>query len=219
IEDFEQSMDIMFWGGVYPTLNLLPRMLQRQSGHIVNITSVGGKVAVPHLSPYGAAKFAAVGFSEGLAAELWRSGVQVTTVVPGLMRTGSYLNAFFKGNHQPEFKWFALIDNLPIMSMDAEVAAHNIVSAIRRGDTELVLTLPAKILVKFHGVFPVLTTKLLGLINRVVLPEGTNTQKKRGMDIQENIQAPFFNFATTWGRSAARRLNQYEDSLTEQEQE
>ena len=54
------------------------------------------KASVPHLPPYGGAKFAAVGLSEGLRAELAGQGITVTTIVPGLMRTGSYLNASFR---------------------------------------------------------------------------------------------------------------------------
>jgi short-subunit dehydrogenase len=78
----------MFWGMVYPTLAVLPQIRERLSGRIVNITSIGGKVSVPHLRPYSSAKFAAVGFSEGLSAELARDGIRVTSIVPGLMRTG-----------------------------------------------------------------------------------------------------------------------------------
>jgi NAD(P)-dependent dehydrogenase (short-subunit alcohol dehydrogenase family) len=69
-EDFQQAMDIMLWGMVHATLAVLPGMKARRRGRIVNITSLSGKVAVPHLLPYATAKFAAVGFSEGLRAEL-----------------------------------------------------------------------------------------------------------------------------------------------------
>jgi NAD(P)-dependent dehydrogenase (short-subunit alcohol dehydrogenase family) len=73
--DFRRSLDIMFWGVVRPTLGVLPSMRRRRRGRIVNITSIGGKIAVPRLLPYCSAKFAAVGFSEGLRAELRGSGV------------------------------------------------------------------------------------------------------------------------------------------------
>src|SRR5207248_8509237 len=100
LADFHQALDVMFWGAVYPTLEILPAMRARRSGEIVNITSIGGKVSVPRLVPYSSAKFAAVGFSEGAHAELAQYGINVLTVVPGLMRTGSHLNARFKGLHR-----------------------------------------------------------------------------------------------------------------------
>ena len=91
-EDFVTALDVMFWGTLYPTLAVLPQMRARGRGHIVNITSIGDLVSVPHLLPYTCAKFAAVGLSEGLRAELGPVGIRVTTVVPGLMRTGSYFS-------------------------------------------------------------------------------------------------------------------------------
>lgn len=218
LDDFQQAMDVMFWGAVYTTMALLPTMLDRNSGHIVNITSIAGKVALPHLLPYDTAKFAAVAFSEGLAAELTGTQVRVTTVVPGLMRTGSYLNAFFKGSHEEEFRWFGISDNLPLLSIDAERAAARIVRAVRRGDPEVILTLPASVLVRLHGLFPQLMIRLLGWGGRLLLPEGSNPARVRGMIIEENIESPLFHWLTGWGRSAARRFNQYSGVTTPQEQ-
>src|SRR5438477_2406633 len=108
VEDFESAMSVMFWGTLYATLAALPHMRQRGEGRIVNVTSIGGKVSIPHLVPYSCAKFAAVALSEGLRAELASSGIRVITIVPGLMRTGSHLNAKFKGKHEEEFTWFSL---------------------------------------------------------------------------------------------------------------
>jgi len=108
IDDFQMAMDVMYWGIVHPTLAVLPQMRARGSGRIVNVTSIGGKLGVPHLLPYSSAKFAAVGFSEGLAAEVAKDGIAVTTVVPGLMRTGSHLHALTKGQHEAEYGWFSL---------------------------------------------------------------------------------------------------------------
>src|SRR5581483_11648807 len=82
LEDYEAAMQIHFWATVYTTLAVLPEMRQRGSGRIVNITSIGGKISPPHLLPYNASKFAQVGFSEGLRAELAKDGVLVTTVCP-----------------------------------------------------------------------------------------------------------------------------------------
>ncbi|MEZ4570432.1 MAG: SDR family oxidoreductase [Thermomicrobiales bacterium] len=112
-EDLRRSMDTIYWGAVFPTLAVLPGMTGRGAGSIVNITSIGGYLSVPHLLPYSAAKFALAGFSEGLSAELSGTGVNVTTVVPDVMRTGSYRHARFKGQHQKEYGWFATGASLP----------------------------------------------------------------------------------------------------------
>lgn len=141
--DFEEAMDTHFWGAYHMTeaaLEHLPR-----GGRIVNIASVGGLVAVPHLTPYAASKFALVGYSDGLRAELRGRGLYVTTACPGLMRTGSHVNAFFKGQHEKEYAWFSISDAQPLLSMSAEKAAEKIVAACRRGDPALTLTLPAKL--------------------------------------------------------------------------
>ncbi|MCW5983306.1 MAG: SDR family NAD(P)-dependent oxidoreductase [Bryobacteraceae bacterium] len=209
LEDFEEALKLMFWGAVYATLAVLPEMVERKSGRIVNITSIGGKVSVPHLAPYSCAKFAAVGLSEGLRAELKHTGVRVVTIVPGLMRTGSFLNAYFKGDQESEFRWFSLGATLPLISMDAERAARQIVRATARGDSERILSLPAAALARFHGVFPGLTSELLSWTNRLILPAGDGKQKARGMDLAEQMRSRLFDALTSLGRSAAERFHQY----------
>jgi NAD(P)-dependent dehydrogenase (short-subunit alcohol dehydrogenase family) len=97
LDDFARAMDVMFWGMLHTTTAVLPQMRARGGGRIVNVTSIGGRIAVPHLAPYSAAKFAAVGLSEGLRAELAGSGVRVLTVTPGLMRTGSHVAGALQG--------------------------------------------------------------------------------------------------------------------------
>jgi short-subunit dehydrogenase len=206
LTDFQEAMDVMFWGTVYPTLAVLPQMRQRGSGHVANITSIGGKVSVPHLLPYSCAKFAAVGFSEGLRAEMARHGIKVTTVVPGLMRTGSHLNAYFKGKNEDEFTWFSLGATLPVAAMSARRAARRIVAAIRRGQAELILTPQAKALAMIHGVAPGTTADLLGVVNRV-LPqaEGGDRNRHLGRESETPLtRSPL----TALGRKAARELNQ-----------
>ncbi|HET6962326.1 MAG TPA: SDR family oxidoreductase, partial [Terriglobia bacterium] len=85
LEDYEESMKVNFWGALYVTLAVLPEMRRRQNGRIVNISSIGGKLSIPHLLPYSCSKFALTGLSEGLRAELAKDGIVVTTVCPGLM--------------------------------------------------------------------------------------------------------------------------------------
>ncbi len=144
--DFEQAMAINFWGTFNVTMAALRTMRPRGQGWIANITSIGGKVAVPHMLPYSCAKFAAVGFSEGLRAELAGTGIRVTTIVPGLMRTGGEAHASFKGKQRYERAWFSIAAETPGLSTSARRAARLIVRAIERGQAELVVGVPAKIL-------------------------------------------------------------------------
>ena len=124
-------------------------------GRIVNITSIGGKIAVPHLLPYTCAKFAAVGFSEGLRAELADTGINVTTVVPGLMRTGSHLHAEFGGEQGAEYRWFALNASAPYpIAIGTDRAARLIVRAVKRGQTECTYPVSAVVAARLSGLLP-----------------------------------------------------------------
>jgi NAD(P)-dependent dehydrogenase (short-subunit alcohol dehydrogenase family) len=209
-DDFARAMDVMFWGTLNPTLAVLPGMRERREGRIVNITSIGAKISVPHLLPYGSAKFAALGLSEGLRAELAGSGVSVTSIVPGLMRTGSHLNARFKGDKEKEYAWFSLGATLPLVSMDAERAARQIVAAARGNEAERILSIPAKIVVRLHGLFPGLVTELLGLTNRFLLPEtnGDRSRSEAGRALEGNAPG-LVKSLTGLGRAAARRFHQH----------
>jgi NAD(P)-dependent dehydrogenase (short-subunit alcohol dehydrogenase family) len=199
VADFEQAMGVMFWGTLYATLAVLPQMRARRGGAIVNITSVGGKIAVPHLLPYGAAKFAATGFSEGLRAELARDGIRVTTIAPGLLRTGGHRNALFKGNKEAEFSWFSLGDTLPFAALDVEQAAREIVEAARRGQAERILSLPMSVAARFHGLFPALTTDILGLVNRgLPRADGRSGPAEPGVSVLDRVPNPVRR-AVEWG--------------------
>lgn len=206
--DFEEAMRVMFWGTVYPTLEVLPAMIEARHGRIVNITSIGGKVSIPHLIPYNCAKFAAVAFSEGLHAELSKYNVKVVTIVPGLMRTGFFLNAFFKGRQEREFNWFGMGATMPGISMNARRAARQIVSAARRGRREKVLSKPAQALALLHGTFPGLTAELMSLANSLLLPasEGGSSEKARGSDVKGRTAVG--RALAALGSRAAARLNQ-----------
>lgn len=222
IADFERALDTMYWGPLYAIWAVLPQMCARGLGRIVNITSIGGKVSIPHLLPYASAKFATVGLSEGLRAELAKDGIVVTTIVPGLMRTGSFLNASFKGKRQGEFTWFSLGSSLPFISMDAGQAARHIVEATQRGDALRVLSMPARLLATFHNHLPGVTADLLGLVNRVILPDDQPgaTVSARGMDVQEKlptVRAHLLKILTTLGQKAAVRLHQLPPSSQKEE--
>ena len=205
LTDYQEAMDVMYWGVVYPTLTILPHMKERRSGRIANITSFGGKIAVPHLVPYDAAKFAATGFSEGLRAELMKDHIFVTTVCPGLMRTGSHLNAYFKGKHRQEFTWFSFGASTPGVSIAAERAARKIIDAVCAGDAELILTPQAKVAVWFHGLFPGITSDVLSLAHRVLPAAGDRHVRHTGRESETALtRSPLQHF----GRKAAKKFNQ-----------
>jgi len=206
LEDFENAMRTHFWAPLYTTLAVLPGMRRRGMGRVVNISSIGGKVSVPHLLPYGASKFALTGLSEGLRAELAKDGILVTTVIPGLMRTGSAPNAFFKGRHRDEHAWFSISAALPGISMSAEAAARKIVNACRHGDAVAILSLPAKAGARLHGLFPGLTADILGMVNRLLPgPGGVGTRNVKGWDSASRFSP---SWVTTLNDTAAVRNNQ-----------
>jgi short-subunit dehydrogenase len=176
--DFEEVMAVNFWGAVNATSAVLPEMRARRQGRIVNITSIGAKIAVPHLLAYDCAKFALLAFSKGLRAELAKDGVVVTTIVPGLMRTGSPVGATFKGDAEKEALWFTAGDVTPLTAMSATRAARRVVRALERGEAEVTLTWQAKLARLVHALFPGITTDLLGLVNRL-LPEGDGRHEGR----------------------------------------
>jgi short-subunit dehydrogenase len=183
--DYEQAMNTHFWAPLNAILAVLPDMRRRGEGRIVNISSIGGKLSVPHLVPYDASKFALTGLSEGMRAELRKDGVYVTTVCPGLMRTGSPVNAEFKGRHRAEYSWFSISDSIPVLTTSAERAARQIIGAVKRGDAEVVLTLPAKLATIVHGLFPGLTADLMAIVNSFLPgPGGIGTQRIKGKDSQ-----------------------------------
>jgi NAD(P)-dependent dehydrogenase (short-subunit alcohol dehydrogenase family) len=169
-EDFERAMNLHFWAPFDLITKAIPHLRQRSEGRIVNIASIGGKMAVPHLAPYCASKFALVGLSDALRAELARDRIHVTTVTPGLMRTGSQGNAKFKGDHRAEFTWFSLSTALPFASIKAERAAAQIISASRRGLPSLTIPFLARATILGNALFPNIAGSTMKMIDTVLLP-------------------------------------------------
>lgn len=170
--DFEEAMQVHFWGPFYAIKAVLPEMRQRQEGRIINIISIGGKIPVPHLTPYCASKFALAGLSSAMHTELAKDNIVVTSVYPGLMRTGSHINAYFKGQNEKEYAMFSIMNGLPTNSVSAEKAARQIVDAARRGDSEFIVSVPAWLAAKAHGLVPEFTTGVLAFANRFLPGEG-----------------------------------------------
>jgi NAD(P)-dependent dehydrogenase (short-subunit alcohol dehydrogenase family) len=172
-EDFERSMNLHFWAPFNLIMKALPHLRRRGGGRIVNIASIGGKMAVPHLTPYCASKFALVGLSDALRAELARDRIHVTTVTPGLMQTGSQGNVRFKGDHLAEYTWFSLSTALPFNSIKAERAAAQIISACRRGAPSLAIPFAARAAILGHALFPNTAGSMMKMVNAVLLPSPT----------------------------------------------
>lgn len=205
IQAFHDVMDANFFSGLHCTLAVLPQMLERREGAIVNIASIGGKIAVPHLLPYTASKFAVVGFSDGLGVELRSKGIRVTTVCPGLMRTGSHRSAFFAGDAEREYRWFSLGASLPGISIAAGRAAHQIVDGLARGAAQVTITPQAFLISRLANVSPCLTRGAMGLM-QLALPAPRHEAREtfRGEEVRGREWTP----ATALGTNAALRYNQ-----------
>ncbi|MFC8302710.1 SDR family NAD(P)-dependent oxidoreductase [Specibacter sp. NPDC057265] len=209
---FEQAVSTMLWGPVNLALAVVEPMRRRGSGHIATVTSIGGMVSVPHLLPYSTAKFGAVGFSQGLRSELSGSGVSVTTIVPGLMRTGSHLRALFTGRQSAEYFWFSLGASTPVVSMAAERAAARMVKGVLAGRTMVVLTPLAKVAIRVHGLAPAFTAALLGRAGRLLPgPASGDQATMEGAQARSRMDPAIravHDRLTRLGRRAAGRFNE-----------
>ncbi len=206
LEDYQDAMNTHFWGAYHAVEAVLPVFERQRGGRIANVTSIGGKISVPHLLPYCASKFAAVGYSEGLRAALARKNVSVTTVVPGLMRTGSPRNAWFKGQHRKEYTWFALSDALPGSSIAASTAARSIVDATLRGDAQVVLSIPAQLAVLAEGLAPGWVASMMRVANAFLPGPGRERSERVQGAASETMftQSPL----TALSKKAERDYNQ-----------
>jgi NAD(P)-dependent dehydrogenase (short-subunit alcohol dehydrogenase family) len=208
--DFHDALTSTFDTALNPTLAVLPSMQRRRRGTIAFVTSIGGKIGVPHLAPYSAAKFATVGFANALRAEIAKDGVHVLTIVPGLMRTGSHLRATFQGDPEKELAWFGASATTPGISIDADVAARRIVRAILRGDDEIVFTLPARIASRTHDLLPALWSFAMSIVGRL-LPRpamGAAILREEGRTVADRPSSKLVGLVRARGRKLAVRHNE-----------
>ncbi|WP_437332566.1 SDR family NAD(P)-dependent oxidoreductase [Sorangium sp. So ce394] len=209
VEELDEAMRSNYWSAVYATRRALPHLeKQGRAARIVNVTSIGGRVAVPHLLGYNASKFAMMGFSESLQAELSYGsarGPRVTTVIPGPMRTGSIYNAEFGGDPRREFGWFGLASSIPLATIDARRAARRVVAAAREGRAEVKLGLSSHLLSWAHGVAPQMTVRLMGLVNALLPAPRGAAGTTRGRDLRAPAQG---SALLRLSNEAARRNNE-----------
>ena len=206
LQDFEKMMELYFYGPLYTMSAAIPYMQRQGNGRIVNICSIGGRISVPHLIPYSAGKFALSGLSEGMTAELKRENIHVTTIYPGLMRTGSPRNVELKGQVEKEYRWFKISDSLPGISVSADRAAAQILRACRRGDATLTISLPAKIASALHGIAPDTVVRANSLVNRLLPNPTSDTQAERAYETGfENKKKSWLTSLTD--KAARKNLN------------
>ncbi|MFX1463557.1 MAG: SDR family NAD(P)-dependent oxidoreductase [Promethearchaeota archaeon] len=93
IEDWKRVFDVNLWSVIYSIKVFLPHMLQRGSGHIVNVASGTGVIATADPAPYITSKFAVVGLSEALFGHLSAQGINVSVIIPMYVRTNIFNNA------------------------------------------------------------------------------------------------------------------------------
>ncbi len=207
-EHFSASINIMLWGPINMALAVLPSMRRRRTGRIGIVTSIGGKLSPPRLLPYATAKFGAVGFTEGLSAELAGTGVTATTLVPGLMRTGSHGQAQFFGDASKQYAWFGPAASLPLLSMDAEKAAAKMVDAVLKGKRVALISALSHVASRAHGLAPNLTVRLNQTLS-LLLPKGTNSETVSGDEARQGLKpGGIVSKLTTLGDAAAARFNE-----------
>ncbi|MBC7743273.1 MAG: SDR family oxidoreductase [Bdellovibrionaceae bacterium] len=204
--DFEAQMNLHLYANISATKEVLPIFRRQRSGQIVNICSMGGKVAVPHMLPYDTSKFALAGFSQGLTAELAKENIAVTTVYPATMRTGSPIQAVFKGNAEKEFSWFANADVMPGLSIAADDAAEKILQAARDRRTELIPSSLGRLRIIAGALFPEIMMTGMGLINRL-LPSGNSFMYRTGAQSETNHSYLLKSFQAT-AKQAEKDFNQ-----------
>jgi short-subunit dehydrogenase len=166
LKDFDRAMRLHFWAPYILQFLIVPQMRAKGGGRIVNISSIGGRIAVPHMVAYSASKFALTGFSDAIRAELARDNIWVTTVTPGLMRTGSHIHAKFKGDHAAEYQWFDWSRKIPFASISVERAARKILNASQRGKPSLIMPFSTYFVILASALFPNLFGRVMKMFNR-----------------------------------------------------
>ncbi|MCP9493007.1 MAG: SDR family oxidoreductase [Pyrinomonadaceae bacterium MAG19_C2-C3] len=204
--DYTEAMNINFYGALNMTLAVLPIMKRRKRGNIVNIISFGGKVAVPHMLPYTASKRALAGFSEGSRVELRKHNVTVTSVYPGPMRTGSHVNVIYKGQNEKEAAWFSTTASTPVLSMQAERAASQIITGFKQGRAQVVMPLLTELQIKAAALAPAVAQEFLVLVDKMMPASGGIGKQSASGKESGAVESDTELRAT--GQSAATRNNE-----------
>ncbi|WP_125078619.1 SDR family NAD(P)-dependent oxidoreductase [Mycobacterium sp. P7213] len=138
-KDIERVMDVDFWGVVNGTKAFLPHLIASGDGHIVNVSSLFGLIAIPGQSAYNAAKFAVRGFTEALRQEMLINGhpVKVTCVHPGGIKTGVARNATVCDGEDAQT--LAEFYDRYLLLHSPEMAAQTILDGVRAGRARVLI--------------------------------------------------------------------------------
>ncbi len=169
IDRWERILAVNLFGTLYTTLTVLPQMLRRRSGQIVNIASMQGVLAVPFAVPYCTSKFGVVAFTRGLRAEVRHQGVDVLLVNPGVVRTAFARHATagtvrIFGRDVPITESFLERVMSSGFGVDAAEVADSILDASGRRSAEVTIGLDAKVLTRIAGVFPRSAQRILEVL-------------------------------------------------------
>lgn len=188
VEDYEETMDINYKTALYTSLAAIPHFKAAQEGRIVNIASLAGKIAMPHLLPYSVSKYALVGLSEGMHNELKKHNILVTTVIPALIQTGSSGHIKVKGDHEAEYAWFKLSGNSPWFSQKVGQAAKKIIQGIEHNKSQVVLSPLGRLVTIFKEVAPGMMHSILATANRLLpAPVAGGEKTKNGYESESDL--------------------------------
>ncbi|MEM1417060.1 MAG: SDR family oxidoreductase [Myxococcota bacterium] len=165
-EDLAWIMGVNFWGVVHGMKAFLPHFLERDSGHLVTISSVFGIIGYPGQSAYNATKFAVRGMTEALRQELADTNVKTLVVHPGGIKTNIVRNArFHRDAEGSEDRDKSVRQFDRVAKTTPEKAAEVILGAMERNDPRVLIGLDAEIIDKTQRLFP---TEYPSAIARVV---------------------------------------------------
>lgn len=195
LSDFDESLRTHFWGPLYLIRSALPYLRQASPAHIINVSSIGGRIGVPHLSPYCAGKFALCGLSDTLRAELAPYDVWVTTATPGLMRTGSIRQVKVRGSHEAEARMFAMAGGTPLTTISAEGAAREIIWAARCGRATVTPNWQARVAHVATVLAPEVAAAVAAVVTELVLPRPvpSASPSRRIADVDLKWAAPLLS--------------------------
>jgi short-subunit dehydrogenase len=156
LDDWHQAIDTNLWGYIHTIHAILPHFLQRGSGTLVNISSIGGKVPVPYLVPYTTSKFAVTGLTQALEAELSAKGIQVCGVYPNLIKSDFLERAIFRGqdaaDQQARQQQIEDILQVPLVEKPEDVAKA-VWDAVHKKQSDVTVG-SANLSVASHRLFP-----------------------------------------------------------------